>query len=121
MELCLVDVAEITGGQLWLAEMPPCAGELATIGRIVFSPQAVGANDVFWSLANRGGDVEQAFLHGALGVVIAAEHVEPWPGRFSLHVDDAFAALERLMTAVLRRIETDKTGATAGDFLRDAK
>src|SRR5207244_4489985 len=78
----------------------PRDGELATIGRIVLSPQFVEPGDVFWSLDDQGGEVELAFLRGALGVATSSNRLEPWPGRFCLVVDDAEAALEHLIEAI---------------------
>ena len=97
MNLCLMDLAELTGGRLQLAAMPPFDGVLARVERIVLSVDRIDQNDVFWQLAYRPGDVESAFLRGAFGVVTSARPVEPWPGRFCLHVADSLAALRLLL------------------------
>jgi hypothetical protein len=97
MHLCLIDLVELTGGKLQLAAMPPLEGTLAPIRRIVLSPDLIRPGDVYWRLAGQPGDMEAAFLGGALGVVIPGRPIEPWPGRFSLQVDDPVAALRCLV------------------------
>src|SRR5207237_5636717 len=67
MNLCLMDLAELTGGRLQLAAMPPFDGVLARVERIVLSVDRIDQHDVFWQLAYRPGDVESAFLRGAFG------------------------------------------------------
>jgi hypothetical protein len=91
--LCISDLVEATAGRLRLAVMPPRDGELTAVGRIVLSAAAVNEGDVYWRLDSRPGDVEQAFLLGAAGIVTAGPAMEPWPGRFCLVVDDSVAAL----------------------------
>jgi len=103
MQLCLQDLAELTGGTLRLAAMPPRDGELTLIRQFASQAESVRRNEVFWSLAGRPGDVELAFLRGALGVVTDARRIEPWPGRFSLLVADPVAALRRLVQALISR------------------
>lgn len=97
MNLCLYDLAELTVGELRLAAMPPCDGELTPIRRIVLSAEAASAGAVFWCFDRSACNVELAFLRGSLGVVAAGGPIEPWPGRFSLQVDDPVAALRRLV------------------------
>ena len=97
MNICLIDLAELSGGKLQLAIMPPLDGVLARVRRIVLSPDVVGPGDVYWRLAGQPGDTEAAFLRGALAIVTAGRPIEPWPGRFSLQVDDPVAALRRLI------------------------
>src|SRR5437763_13685831 len=91
MHLCLIDLAELTGGRLQLAAMPPLEGVLAQLGRIVLSPGEIGPGDVLWQLTSRPGGIETAFLHGASGVVASGRPAEPWPGRFCLQVDAPLA------------------------------
>src|SRR4029078_863227 len=69
MHLCLYDLAEITRGELRLAAMPPRERELTPGGKIVLSAAAVTSGDIYWDLAGRAGDLELAFLRGALGAV----------------------------------------------------
>jgi len=102
MNLCVVDLAELTGGQLQLAAMPPSAGELAQVERICLAADEVQPGDVFWCLGGGPCDFDLAFLRGALGVV-GCRPVEPWPGRFSLIVADPASALERLVSGLLGR------------------
>jgi hypothetical protein len=103
MQLCLHDLAELTGGKLRLAAMPPREGELAWVQRFVLNANAAGEGDVYWCLGRLDGAAELAFFRGALGVVVADRQIEPWPGRFSLLVDDPAAALQRLVEALIRR------------------
>jgi hypothetical protein len=102
---CAQDLVEITGGELRLAAMPPRDGELAQVRRIVLSAEAVLAGDVLWCLDRQAGDIELAFLRGALGVVTTGAVVEPWPGRFSLRIDDAIAGLGRVIESLFSRGE----------------
>src|SRR4051794_11387001 len=99
LRLCLLDLVERTGGRLHFAAMPPIDGELTLIGRIVLRPEIAQSSDVFWSFG-RSGDAELALLHGALGVVNAGRPIEPLPGRFCLVVNDAVAALKRLVASL---------------------
>jgi hypothetical protein len=100
MNLCPRDLAEMTGGQLRLASMPPRDGDLASIGRLVLSAEGASAGDVYWCLSRSACNVELAYLRGALGVVAAGASVEPWPGRFSVQVDNSLAALARLIERI---------------------
>jgi len=96
--VCLLDLVSITGGRLRLGLMPPREGELTLVQRIVFTPGSVMPGDVLWCLADDCCDAQLAFLRGALGVV-ADDRIEPWPGGFSLAVDDPVRALHRLAEA----------------------
>src|SRR4029450_13020112 len=102
MHLCVLDLAELTGGQLRLAAMPPRAGELAEVERICLAADETRPGDVFWCLGGGPCDFDLAFLRGAIGVVSSRE-VEPWPGRFSMTVTDPASALERRVRGLLRR------------------
>src|SRR6476661_7513949 len=97
MTLCLIDLADITGGRLRLAAMPPLDGVLARVGRIVLSPDLIEHGDVLWQLTCLPGETETAFLRGAFGVVASGRPAEPWPGCFSLQVDDPLADLRMLV------------------------
>lgn len=97
MNLCLDDLAALTGGVLRLAAMPPRDGDLAVVQRIVLSVEDVSSGDVFWCLGRHRCETELAFLRGALGVVAAGAAIEPWPGRFSLQIDDPVRRLKRLV------------------------
>jgi hypothetical protein len=96
MNLCIADLAEFTCGAVRMAAMPPRDGGLAIIRRVVIAPDLAQAGDVYWRLAIEPGDVERAFSRGALGVV-CARPIEPWPGCFSLQVDNAAWSLRRLI------------------------
>ncbi len=100
MHLCLIDLANLTGGRLQLAAMPPLDGVLARFGRIVLSPDQIAEGDVFWQVTARPGDIETAFFRGAFGVVVSGRSIEPWPGRFCLHVNDPITALGLLINGL---------------------
>jgi UDP-N-acetylmuramoyl-tripeptide--D-alanyl-D-alanine ligase len=97
MLLTLAQLCDITGGRLRLAAMPPCHGELAHVGPIVTDSRRVQSEMVFWGLSGPRFDgscfAEDALVRGASGVVVAGRDVAPWPGRWSLRVDDALKAL----------------------------
>ena len=103
MQLCLHDLAELTGGKLRLAAMPPREGELARVQRFVLNANAAGEGDVYWCFGGRDCSAELAYIRGALGVIVADRQLEPWPGRFSLLVDDPVAALQRLVKSLIRQ------------------
>ncbi len=105
MILCVYDLVELTGGELRLADMPPRDGELAQVCRIVLSAQAVAPGDLYWCLGRHAGEIELAYLRGALGVVAAGPPVEPWPGRFSLQIDDPVGCLSRAIESLLAHYE----------------
>ena len=100
MNLCIGDLAEIIGGQLVLASLPPLAGPYEPVRRIVVESREVRSGDVYWGLAAPGYDgshlAEDALLRGAFGVVVSGRHIEPWAGRFSILVPDANRALVEL-------------------------
>lgn len=100
MFLCIHDLVELTGGQLRAAAMPPLAGAWVQISRIVIDVPLVEPGDLFWRLTDAGGDAELAYLRGAVAVVGDGRLIEPWPGTFSLAVEDAVAALDQLVTAI---------------------
>jgi hypothetical protein len=100
MRLCLLDLAQMTGGTLRLARMPPRDGELTGVRRIVLSPDVAGEGDVFWCLDGRPGDAELAFLRGALAVASTAPSIEPWPGRACLQSGNPELALADLIAAL---------------------
>jgi hypothetical protein len=101
MQLCLQDLAELTGGQLRLARMPPRDGELARIHRLVLREDGCSEGSVYWCFDRRQCAAELSYLRGALGVV-SSQFIEPWPGRFSLLVADPLRALERVVAALSR-------------------
>jgi hypothetical protein len=113
MRLCLQELAELTGGELRFARMPPRAGELSIVRRMVLDAEDAGEGDVYWRLGRGECSAELAYFRGALGVV-TEQAVEPWPGRFSLQVDDPVAALERLVELVIRRESAEKCVVLSG-------
>jgi hypothetical protein len=100
MPLCLVDLAELTGGTLRLAAMPPRDGELTAVHRIVLSPEEAVEGDIFWRLGPQVGDSELAFLRGALAVAMTGPAIEPWPGRASLQIANPGVVLADLIAAL---------------------
>jgi hypothetical protein len=82
MQLHLKDLVEFTGGQVRLASMPPLAGELTPIDRILLKASSIEPGDVFWCLGASRCDIELAFFRGAIGVVSTNRAAHPWPGRF---------------------------------------
>jgi UDP-N-acetylmuramoyl-tripeptide--D-alanyl-D-alanine ligase len=101
-DLNLQQLHEILGGRLRLATLAPRDGDATRIGRIVTDSRQLAPGDVFWGLAGPkfdGSDfAEQAFEAGATGVVVAGRYVKPWPGRWSLEVDNGERSLTRLAT-----------------------
>jgi UDP-N-acetylmuramoyl-tripeptide--D-alanyl-D-alanine ligase len=99
-DLTLTQLHEIVGGRLRLATLTPRDGESARISRIVTDTRQLAPGDVFWGLAGPrfdGSDfAAEAYERGAIGVVVAGRYVQPWPGRWSLQVDDGQQALTRL-------------------------
>jgi UDP-N-acetylmuramoyl-tripeptide--D-alanyl-D-alanine ligase len=99
-DLNLSQLHEVVGGRLKLATLSPRDGEAARISRIVSDTRQLAPGDVFWGLAGTrfdGSDfAAEAYERGAIGVVVAGRYVQPWPGRWSLQVDDGLAALTRL-------------------------
>ncbi len=98
-DLTVTKLHEIVGGRLRLATLPPRHGEAALVRQIVTDSRQVRKGSVFWGLAGTRFDgaafAEEAFSRGAAGAVVG-RYVSPWPGCWSLQVDDAQQALDRL-------------------------
>jgi UDP-N-acetylmuramoyl-tripeptide--D-alanyl-D-alanine ligase len=100
-DLSLGDLAEVTGGVLRLAAMPPRDGEMSSVERIVTDPTAIQPGDVYWAIPlpnnkHSGGDFTyEALMRGAAGVV-SDRAVEPLAGRWSIEVSDPRVALWEL-------------------------
>jgi UDP-N-acetylmuramyl pentapeptide synthase len=107
MNLCIGELAELVDGELTLGSLPPLAGAYEPVRRIVVESQQAKPGDVYWALAGRGYDgaplAVDAYLRGALGVVVAGRHMEPFAGRFSIRVPDANAALLQLASCLAFR------------------
>ncbi len=116
-ELTIKDLHEIVGGRLRLATLTPPQGELARVGRAVTDSRQVHAGDVFWGLAGTRFDgaefAAEAYDRGASGVVVGRKYVQPWPGCWSLEVDDAVEALHKL-AAWNRQAMTGRAVAVTG-------
>lgn len=110
-DLLLRDLVMATGGRLSLAAMPPRDGDLLMLRRSTPDAAEVQPGDLFWALSGKTDDgmrhVEEAFSRGAAGAVINARPVEPWPGKFTLTVDDVRSALWR--TAIHARMRLEGT------------
>lgn len=119
LNFCIAELGELVDGTVQLGTMPPLAGQLEPIGRIVFDPQQVRPRDVYWAL--RVGDydgsllAEEAYTRGALGVVLQGRRIEPWAGSFCIAVPDSVAALHRVM----RCLHTDRGNLLEKLFSRD--
>jgi hypothetical protein len=100
-ELCLEQLADITGGLLRLGTMPPLAGGLEPVRRIVIAPDEAAVGDIFWlineSESNGIAEVQRAFLQGAAGAVTEHPGVEPWAGKFIIQVTNSPLALARVI------------------------
>ena len=116
-ELCLEEIAEIVGGELRLASMPPLGGECEPVDRITFDAHGAGPRDVFWETPTTNGSsrprAEQAFSRGALAAIVQRGGVEPWAGRCVIEVCDARQSLWQL-ASWMREHYTGKIVAVAG-------
>ena len=103
MELTIQSLTQLVDGQLRMAAMPPLAGIDEPLGRLVTEPANVSQGDVLIvsdALRARHALCEtEAYDRGALGVVGSGGVIEPWPGRFSVQVEDAAWALWQLAGA----------------------
>ncbi len=99
-DLKVKQLHEIVGGRLRLATLPPRHGELARVGNVVNDSRQVRRGDVFWGLPGTRFHGSQfasdAYARGAEGAVVGQRYVQPWPGCWSLEVDDGQRALEEL-------------------------
>ncbi len=99
-DLSIGELARIADGALLLGTMPPLGGAAEPVGPLVVDSRHTKPGDLFWGLpgntVNGANCAEHALLNGAQGVVVAGRHVEPWGGRFTVRVPDAFEALVRL-------------------------
>jgi UDP-N-acetylmuramoyl-tripeptide--D-alanyl-D-alanine ligase len=97
--LTLHQLHEIVGGRLRLATLGPRDGEWTEVPKFSADSRQLQPGEAFWALSGRnqnGHDfVDSAFARGASGVV-AARYFQPWPGCWSLQVDDSREALLKL-------------------------
>jgi UDP-N-acetylmuramoyl-tripeptide--D-alanyl-D-alanine ligase len=109
MGYCIEQLAEIVGGRLRLADMPPLGGLWEPTGRVVVGLSAVREGDVLLALpdciASNPCCADLAFSRGALGVIAAGRSIEPWAGKFSIQVDDAGWALWTLARAARQQFD----------------
>ncbi|MEX2111847.1 MAG: Mur ligase family protein, partial [Pirellulales bacterium] len=98
-DLTVSKLHEIIGGRLRLATLPPRHGEAALVRGIVTDSRQVRKGSIFWGLAGTRFDgaafAEDAFSRGAAGVVVG-RYAQPWPGCWSLQVDNPQQSLEQL-------------------------
>lgn len=100
-DVALGCLADVIGGVVRLAAMPPRDGEMTAIERIVTDVRHVQRGDVYWAIPGQpcpnGFDpasdcAYEALMRGASGVV-ASHRVEPFAGRWSIEVADPLIAL----------------------------
>ena len=100
MYLTIESLAEIIGGRLRMADLPPLGGMWEPLGRILTRNEDIAPGDVLFVLPEllqlNPCCVHEAFDRGALGIVHAGKAVEPWAGRFSIGVDDVSLTLTHL-------------------------
>jgi UDP-N-acetylmuramoyl-tripeptide--D-alanyl-D-alanine ligase len=98
-DLTLHQLHQIVGGRLRLATLGPRDGEWTRVARIALDSRQLLPGEVFWALQGATHDastfIESAFARGASGV-IADKYTQPWPGCWSLEVDDSREALYQL-------------------------
>ena len=99
-DLTVKKLHEIVGGRLRLATLPPRYGEATRVQHVVTDSRQVHQGGVFWGLSGTRLDGSnfafEAYSRGATGVVVEKKYVQPWPGGWSLEVNDSLAALEKL-------------------------
>ena len=102
--LCIAELSEIIEGSVSLGAMPPLAGLLEPIGRVVVDVREIRNRDVLWTFESRSTQtyyqVEDAYARGATGVVVVGRRIEPWAGKFCVNVADSIGAFHRLMRCV---------------------
>ena len=114
-DLCIGQLAELVGGRLRLATLPPLGGLLEPIGELVFDSRQARQGSLFWAADDRspgescGFAAEAAYAERATGAVVSRRRLEPWAGCFSLEVESCDAALGRL--AAWGRSQLDARGA----------
>jgi UDP-N-acetylmuramoyl-tripeptide--D-alanyl-D-alanine ligase len=103
-DLALGCLADVVGGTLRLAAMPPRDGDMTAVERIVTDVRHVQRGDVFWAIPGKpcpsgfepaSDCAYEALMRGAAGVV-ANHRVEPFAGRWSIEVADPVVALWEL-------------------------
>ena len=98
-DLSLTKLHQIVGGRLRIATLAPRHGEAAMVRKIVTDSRQVQPGNVFWGLSGSRLDgaafAEEAYARGASGAVVG-KYVQPWPGCWSLQVEEPLAALGRL-------------------------
>lgn len=108
-DLLLRDLVMATGGRLSLAAMPPRDGNLLMLRRSTPQAADVRPGDLFWALPGESDDgmrhVEEAFARGAAGAVISGRTIEPWPGKFTVAVNDVRSALWQAAAHARSRLE----------------
>jgi UDP-N-acetylmuramyl pentapeptide synthase len=103
---CVADLSvgvlrDVVEGHLRQGELPAVDGDFAPVERIVRDASAIQRGDVFWAKDGNPGDrcssefAYEALMRGAAGVVANCP-VEPWCGRWSLHVADTSHAWSKL-------------------------
>jgi UDP-N-acetylmuramoyl-tripeptide--D-alanyl-D-alanine ligase len=106
-QLLIRDVTGAIDGHVQFGSLPPLGGDAEPIGRIVADVRDIQPGDVWWALETSPYDsacrAHEAFMRGALGVVVQGCGTEPWAGRFRIAVEDTRWALWQLAGAARRR------------------
>ncbi|MCA9177235.1 MAG: hypothetical protein KDB14_22255 [Planctomycetales bacterium] len=92
------ELADIVAGRLRLGSMPPLGGRWEPVGALATACEEVRAGSLFWALESAGQGahrLEEAFIRGATGAVLAGRPATPFDGAFLIEVDDATEALCR--------------------------
>ncbi len=99
-DLSVKKLHEIIGGRLRLATLAPRHGEASPVGQVVTDSRQIQRGDVFWGLAGAhldgAGFAAEAYSRGAAGVVVGKKYVQPWPGCWSVEVNDSLQSLHQL-------------------------
>ena len=100
LPLTLQELATVTDGKLYLADLPPLDGVQQPVHGIHFDIDPLAPGGLYWDLSTSRessfGKPELAFAKGAAGVVTCHEPSSPWAGRYSLIVDNCQLALRQL-------------------------
>jgi UDP-N-acetylmuramoyl-tripeptide--D-alanyl-D-alanine ligase len=101
------DLTDSIDGHLQFGSPPPLHGSLQPLSRSVSEVRDVHPGDLWWALETSSCDsacrAHEAYMRGALGVVVGGRAIEPWAGRFCLAVQDARWALWQLAAVARRR------------------
>ena len=92
LEITIGELAQLVGGELQMASMPPLGGKHEPAGRVVGRLSQVQPGDVFAAAEDVDCAVEEAYARGASGVIVERLPMVPWAGRYVIRVADAEVA-----------------------------